>query len=176
MIAILISCYDFYNIKLLKRMKYNMECPLYLRQKLDLSINLKENDIDEVCIYTDKEKNMCIHVSKSYIYGENYFKVYDNCDITKSTKSCRIKISKAKYRKCNDSYREEMKLNHKEIKWLVNILHGKPHNPWCESYDTLWEFIIKELFLMSCSNPITKYGDKKILKYLNKIPNYMNLN
>lgn len=138
----------------------------------DNSESLGENEILNMEIYSDTEMNMSIWISKSKFSDDFYFKVFDHERVSKSTRSCRIKVSKCSYKKCNDSLRELYVLNNKEKQWLIGILKSKPYEPF-DYYNSVWEFIIKELYHMSGINIAQR--NKKILKLLNKIPNYTQL-
>ena len=142
----------------------------------DLSKSLNESDYQNILVISDPGYNRCIYLSIPTNTNDYYFKIYDNCDISKSKKSCRVKISKAKYKKCNDSYREFFELSKDDKQWLMKILSYKYPESWNMEYETVWEFIIMETIRMSKVHTKDKYGDRKVLKYLNKIPNYMNLN
>lgn len=124
------------------------------------SNELQEDDDSNMEIYYDDDRNISIYISTRYNTDDLYFKLFSNSNpLFNTCKCCRIKLFKAKYKKCNDSPLEPFILDYGD-KVYLNKLMRKIINYDGKEY-TLWEYILR----MHCEYT----ENKKILRLTKKV-------
>lgn len=138
------------------------------------SMKLGETSMFLETIYADDSMFIDVHdyFEANHPSDDLYFKVYNGPTIAKSTKCCRIKIFKAKYKYTDDNLLEDFILSDADKSHLMSILSSIYNGPNKDFVGTNWDYILYLYRWTGIENPKMR---NLLRKAKHKIPDYTKL-
>ena len=109
-------------------------------------INSDIKILNEESFYKEDKINIMIQIDNNRNYGLDmaYFKLYNDSDYTKATKSACIKLFKSEYVPEHADGKKNWILNNKEKRRLLEILTSSPNiSNYKNKNMTVWESMVK---------------------------------